>query len=365
MYAEQSIQDIIFLMLYGGVAMLALIASLYLCLRRNNGIASDIIPPKALRYWTSAFFMASALSHIWWFLFGNHWLTEDRLVRNIIAVTLDHITLVPLAMAMLLRMLQDRDRRIWPWFLAQVPTVAAACIGISTHNDNSLFLTHYWQGAVILVFIGYYIYALYHYSRWLRENFADLEHKEVWQSLLFVIIVCIIYQAYTTNPGDMVREYLSQINTIAIIAFLLWRVETLQILEIKKSEQEEEIKETGINTSLHTDIGKMLTNLGENTKFFLQHDLTLQQLASTLGTNRTYLSKYFSDHGTTYNAYINSLRIEHGIKTYQEAITAGRTILAQELASDCGFKSYSTFASVFKHLKGQSFTEWAKKQSQQ
>lgn len=99
MYVQQSLQDNLFLMLYGAIAILALATGLYLWLRRSNTIAPDVTPPKALRLCTAAFFITAALSHIWWYVLGIYWLTDDRLVRNIVAVTLDHITLVPLVMA--------------------------------------------------------------------------------------------------------------------------------------------------------------------------------------------------------------------------------------------------------------------------
>lgn len=114
MYAYQSLQDYLFLMLYGGVTMLAFAAGLYLWLRRSNTIIPDVTPPRALRQWTAIFFITAALSHVWWFVLGIYWLSDDRLVRNITAVTLDYITLVPLVMGMLLHMLQDRQRRLWP-----------------------------------------------------------------------------------------------------------------------------------------------------------------------------------------------------------------------------------------------------------
>ena len=112
MYGYQSLQDYLFLMLYGGITMLALVAAVYLWLRRSNAIDPAITPPKVLRLWTGAFFMASAMSHIWWYVLGVYWLTDDRLVRNICVISLDHITIVPLVMALLLRLLQDRQRRI-------------------------------------------------------------------------------------------------------------------------------------------------------------------------------------------------------------------------------------------------------------
>ena len=117
MYAYQSIQDTLFLMLYGGVAMFALMASLYLLLRSSNAIVTAVTPPRSLRWWTAAFFFMSAMSHVWWYVLGTYWLADDRLTRNIICIMLDHITLVPLVMALLLRILQDRQRPIWPWFI--------------------------------------------------------------------------------------------------------------------------------------------------------------------------------------------------------------------------------------------------------
>ena len=351
MYGEQSLQDLVFMMLYGGVAMLAVVAALYLTFRHANAIAPGVTSPKALRLWTAAFFLASALSHVWWYVLGSCWLTDDRLVRNITVIMLDHITLVPLVIAVLLKLLQDRRRPIWPWLLAQLPVVVAAVMGISMH---SLFfgyeMAHYWQLAVITVFVVYYIFELRQYGRWLRDNFADLEHKEVWQSLLFAIVLFVVYEIYTTNAGELFKEYLAQVLTVAIIAFLIWRVETLQRLEIND--------EPTPNTSDLDYIGGMLEQHCEETGLYLRHDLTLQQLATAIGTNRTYLGAYFAQTGTTYNAYINQLRLDHFERLYAKALAISRSVTAQELAQESGFRSYSTFSTAFKRRKGIPVKAW-------
>ena len=95
-----------------------------------------------------------------------------------------------------------------------------------------------------------------------------------------------------------------------------------------------------------------------DTQLYLQHDLTVQQLAQAIGTNRLYLSQYFSRQGITYNTYINNLRINHFISRYQEAVAAGKPIVAQQLASESGYRSYSTFSLAFKQRTGQSVTAW-------
>lgn len=372
MYAPQSLHNLLFLMLYGGVTMLAFAAGFYLWLRRSNAIEPEVTPPKALRRWTAAFFITAGLSHVWWYVLGVYWLADDRLVRNIICIMLDHITLVPLAIALLLRILQDRQRRIWPWVAVQIFVIGSAAVGIATHSDYGLELMHQCQVGIIAIFVVYFIYALVTYSRWLKDNYADLDHKEVWQSLLFVVVLFLIYEAYSTNPGVMIREYMSQVNTLIIIGFLLWRVETLQELDAISEEDipsnllspNDDMQENGLRDSANAlNIGAQLEASCEAKQLYLLHDLTLQQLASAIGTNRTYLSSYFAQQGITYNAYINRLRIEHFKRLYRQKLSQSETITATQLAQQSGFRSYSTFAVAFKQYNDQSVASWMKSQN--
>jgi uncharacterized protein YacL len=80
------------------------------------------------------------------------------------------------------------------------------------------------------LFTVYMVFAIRRYDRWLNDNYADLEHKQVWQSLTLALVLFVIYTLYTSNMGALGREYLSQVLTVAIVAFLLWRAETLQEL---------------------------------------------------------------------------------------------------------------------------------------
>ena len=233
MYEYQGLQDVFFLMLYGMAGFFALLACLYLLFRRGNAFVGDEITSSlVLRRWTAAFMAAIAASHVWWYVLGIYWFTDDRLVRNITTIMLDYATLVPLIMGVLLAMLQDRRRSLWPWLLAQVPEVLAAALGIAGRSELWGYqVVHYWQLGVIVVFVVYYVIALRQYERWLLDNYADLERKEVWQSMVFIIVFLAVYMVYTSNAGELVREYLSQIITLVIMAFLLWRVETLQELD--------------------------------------------------------------------------------------------------------------------------------------
>ena len=227
MYEYQGLQDIYFIMLYGTAASLALVACLYLLLRRGNAFAYDVKSSRVLRGWTAAFMAAVAASHLWWVLPGRNFFTDDHFVRNTIAITLDHLTFVPLMMCVLIRILQDRRRPLWPLIPLFAPIAVVAVVCLLTHNRIFESVIECYTAFVAFIFLIYYVRAVRQYGRWLLDNYADLERKEVWQSLFLLAFILFAHIAYTTNEGSLFMEYLAQVNTLIIIAFLLWRVETL------------------------------------------------------------------------------------------------------------------------------------------
>ena len=232
MYDYQGLSDTFFLMLYGAAAWFALLACVYLLWRRGNVVAGDeVVPSTLLRQWTAAFMAAVFMSHVSWAVLGPVILTDDQLVRNIVAITLDRLTFVPLMMCVLLRMLQDRRRPLWPAWAAVAPVAVLAVVCIALRSDVFELAVEWYMAVVAVAFLVYYVRAVRQYGRWLLDNYADLERKEVWQSLLLLAFILFVHLVYSTNGGALSTEYMAQVNTFAIIAFLVWRVETLQELE--------------------------------------------------------------------------------------------------------------------------------------
>ena len=100
----------------------------------------------------------------------------------------------------------------------------------------------------------------------------------------------------------------------------------------------------------------------EDTQLYLQQDLTLSQLSTAVGVNHYYLSQYFTSQGTSYYAYIHDLRIRHFVARYRELAAAHEPIVAQQLAQESGYHSYSTFSTAFKQRMGQSVTAWMREE---
>ena len=235
---QTPVQTILFIVIYTITGVVPLMAALYLLLRRANAIAPDVTSPVRVRRWAAAFFGVSALGHVWWLLFyyfsrSLSYMDEMRLSAGYMAVVvLDFLTLLPTIAGTLLAMLQDRRRPVWPVFAATLPFVVLGGMVVVRPDLQLLRVGIFYVLLLYVLFTVYMAFALRHYGRWLRDNYADLERKEVWQThvLSFVFMLLLIFYAFV-DTESVVLMFVLHFIELALFCFLLWRVETLPQLE--------------------------------------------------------------------------------------------------------------------------------------
>jgi len=384
MFGQISLDIILLFMLYGVGTATAAGACLYLLLRRANAIAPEVTSPVRLRRWTAAFFAVLAIGHLW-YLPAAVLTDEDITVCMLVGGLLDCVTVIPLATVLLLCMLQDRQRPLWPVGVMTAPLVVLMVAGIVNRSEAYMPVAY---GYLLLVAVGVVVYmvrAVRQYGRWLRDNYADLEHKEVWQTFVVLAVIILMFGYYVVGyDGGMFYEYVIQVCCIVLVGHLLWRVETLSDLSITQplpieiigiqdnslsddNSRPDDNRQPNDGDSPSSDtmtdatfeqIGALLQQRCEDARLYLHHGLTLAQLAQAIGTNRTYLGLYFSSKKISYNTYVNDLRIRHFVSLYRDAVAARCTVTAQQLASESGYRNYKTFSVAFRERMGQSVTEW-------
>ncbi len=367
--------SILYLLLYGAGTAVAVVLFLYLLLCRGKAIAPDITPPARLRRWAAALFGIMALVHVWWILFYTY-SNDTRSVIYGLLVAIDCLALPLVFVGTLLTMLQDRRRPLWPIFVVMTPCAVLAMLqtvlpSIDLTTPNMVY------GLVLAVaFIIYMVVAVRQYGRWLRDNYADLEHKEVWLSLTLLIGLMLLLMGYEYTD-NYVMSTIAHLIGFPLAGLLLWRVETLQSLEPQQthphpvregSDYTQEQKQANeLSTPLDSrrggggeasHIGQLLAKHCEDMQLYLQPDLTLSQLSAAVGVNRYYLSQYFASQNTSYYEYIHDLRVGHFIARYRELVAAQEPIVAQQLARESGYHSYSTFSAAFKQRMHMSVTTW-------
>ena len=324
---DQIRNDTLFGMLYAVVSALFLAACCYLLFRQGNAFARDVTPPVRLRRWTAAYFAATAVCHLWYMQIFFLTSAEDIMMTDLIGGLLDSVLAVPLVICVMLNMLQDRRRPLWPIPLMIAPFVVGEVYSIATLSYAVIPMLH--------------VYLL----------LLDLEHKEVWQSLVVLALMLLLFVFYTFLGNVTLFLYAYQLFDIVFLGYLLWRVETLSDLSVPVNDVEEEadvtvdVEDKDLPLSIHNHIGVLLQQHCIDKQLYLQHDLNIIQLAKAIGT---------------YNNYINDLRINHFIHLCREAADAQRSYTIQQLALESGYRSYSTFRDVIKRKTGKSVRAWMK-----
>ena len=346
--------SILYFLLHGAGTAISVVLCLYLLLCRGKAIAPDITPPARLRRWAATLFGVMALAHVWWMLF--YMFSDDtRSVVYGLLVAIDCMVLPPVFVGTLLTMLQDRRRPLWPIFVVVTPCAVIAVLQTALPSVDLTTPNKIYGLVIVVAFIIYMVVAVRQYGRWLRDNYADLEHKEVWISLTLLIGLMILITSFEYTDNYVMNTIVHLIG-FPLAGLLLWRVETLKDLST------DSLTSAPAPKGEPSHISQLLTKHCEDAQLYLQTDLTLQQLSAAIGVNRYYLSQYFASRGTSYYEYIHNLRIRHFIARYRELAAAGKPIVAQQLAQESGYHSYSTFSAAFRQRMHKNVTDWMREE---
>ena len=108
------------------------------------------------------------------------------------------------------------------------------------------------------------------------------------------------------------------------------------------------------NNITMSQIEKELNRWTEEERF-KQSGLTIEQLATDIGTNRTYLSSYINSvYKCTFREWIVGLRIEAA----KQILRSDKNISIVQLAETVGFASSAHFSRLFSQHEGVAPTRW-------
>lgn len=115
-----------------------------------------------------------------------------------------------------------------------------------------------------------------------------------------------------------------------------------------------------IDESEMTRIRKKLESLFDDKKIYLKEDLSLNNLARSIGVNHTHLSRVINEsYGKNFFDFVNSYRLKEFIKLAKSEEYNNYTLLG--IAFEAGFKTKTTFNKFFKKELGTTPKEFLKK----
>ena len=226
------------------------------------------------------------------------------------------------------------------WLLLSIKKHNRMLTGNSTGEGTFEYLNLRWSATlVVLMYAVQLIWAIESLSQKDWFTSSNYERNLVFDTIWCLITIIYIYIIYKRIIQQQVTSFQTQ----------------------EKSEQEntERLSQSSdlyYKILTNTDIDK---NIREN-KYYLDEILTLQKLATLLGTNRQYLSNYINrEKQKTFYEYINEFRLEEA-KSLLDGYDVKHPYSMEEISSLAGFNSYSTFLRSFVKKYGISPSKYLK-----
>ena len=212
------------------------------------------------------------------------------------------------------------------------------------------------------IWMAYTCYKEYRKCTRELDNYFDVTPDIGWMKSVLVI-------SYLLSIFTIVHFYVHETHiiyyplllicyiflTLKIVNYIPEKISKLRHDSVdEEAELEQEKKKPAQN--LKDKLEKPLSKWVEE-KRFIQPNLTIKDVASAIGTNHNYLSKYLnSDIGMTFTMWLHSLRIEES----KAMLTQSERMPIEEIGRRVGIMEIYNFSRWFKTITGVSPQQFRK-----
>ena len=202
--------------------------------------------------------------------------------------------------------------------------------------------------------------AIPRYNRQLKERFSYTENinlswlRAIFLSFVFILMLWIADSLYTGYTFEILYMT-SSLVVWMFIAYYIYRHESV-LDELCDGQDTDLAPVADVSETEMSEIGRRISILFDKDQIFLNPNLKVSDIATAIGTNRTYVSEYFNkEEECTFYDYVNRFRIE-----YACTLLEGSDANIMKIAERSGFNSSQSFIRVFSKLKGISPTKYRK-----
>lgn len=274
------------------------------------------------------------------------------------------------------------------WFLLFLPWLFIGCVcmliypdirNLSSFSDMIQHIGEFnvWFRLLILFlcFIPYTILLLRIPYKWQQNS---VNSKWIYKYIFGIQLIGLLFSTVVLT-GSVTVSCIHLLYGILFFLYVTYQELYLRLLPASadKTVATSVLKETNSTanstekdkTAPHNPLWEKLTLQMNEKELWRNPDLTLDDLAKSLHTNRTTLSALIQHQGYSgYSEFINRRRI----KAFTEAISNNKSVNTQELFYEAGFRSKSTALRNFRLYMGcapgeyiQRITEQKKNQTTQ
>lgn len=262
-------------------------------------------------------------------------------------------------------------RKDWAVFLLSVALMITSTIGVFGKVGAWVSWFPFFMFFVQYVMFLRRFYILYNEKRRKLDNYfaEDMQQFMSWIKKCIILIILTSVLSFTTLLGGIIYNYLFQIYVISAnfyiaISFINYaamygKLNSAEVTDRERMETDTEEQKISQADNYEHLFGEQVKRwLSE--KRFLAPQLTIDDLAAEMGTNKLYMSRYINrKHGDNFSTWITKLRLEEA-KSYMRE---NPNVKQEEVAIHSGFSSSSYFSRVFSRFESMTPAAWRKEQN--
>lgn len=244
--------------------------------------------------------------------------------------------------------------------LMVLPTIILAGIVIITDSQKVFNGLLIYSNIFAIVIAVLTLRSTHNFNEYIKMNYSYTETISIsWlRTVVFLLLVLLLIFSVVIWKSWILGGSLYYLSSIIVFTYIYLHTIRHHIISIpdmlnpftQDIDRENDIKlqdETSITETAR--FAAKLQQLMEEQRIYLDPLLTLRDVASRVGTNRTYLSEYLNrELKMKFYDYINSYRIQEAEKLLLE----NKDTKIEDVAEQCGFNSLSTFLRSFEKTNG-------------
>ncbi len=233
-------------------------------------------------------------------------------------------------------------------FIHGIPFIILLVLNIFSLVSKE-FYVYFGIYAIYLHFFVYILSSFLWQNRYLKQNVEVTAIKRQWLKFIHIGIVFIWASYFIFLFGKFIPYILGPLTySVAIYMLSLWAISNKVLAKDEKKYQS-----STLDTEKSTEIFSNLEHYFLKEKVYLNPNLKLQMVASTLKVTSHSLSQSVNENcKQNFQQYLNSFRINEAKQKLSSSDHQNITI--SSIAYDCGFNSISAFNTAFKKIVHQT-----------